>query len=392
MSFIGNRPDSFGYSSTSYDHFSGTGSQTVYTLTRSVSANADIFVTVNNVPQDPGVAYYVTNLNTLTFTSAPSSVANNIVIVYRNFVQTGLALGANTVTSFTIAPGAVQAYQISSVSNTSITGLITAAQLAPGAGGNPTANNLSNTAGNTIITSANSITMNAVSGIIDASNTTGALIVPTGTTAQRPVNAANGAIRWNTSNTGVEFYNSSAWVNPLTNLTPGVAIQTQYVISNTRVNVNPGATTLTEASNAYRVNITPLYSNSLILLHYFIPATYGVTTPFAANYIIRMSAVRYANGTGYNGSYTNLTSAGTTSGNYMGLAGYNYRISNGYDYNDGAAAIWNAIDLPGSTNTVQYGFVFTVEGQSIQFGQSLTSSSTYSFYAPIVIIAQEIKQ
>jgi len=129
MSFIGNRPDSFGYSSTSYDHFSGTGSQTVYTLTRSVSANADIFVTVNNVPQDPGVAYYVTNLNTLTFTSAPSSVANNIVVVYRNFVQTGLALGANTVTSFTIAPGAVQAYQISSVSNTSITGNIISSQI-----------------------------------------------------------------------------------------------------------------------------------------------------------------------------------------------------------------------------------------------------------------------
>ena len=206
MSFIGNRPDSFGYSSTSYDHFSGTGSQTVYTLTRSVSANADIFVTVNNVPQDPGVAYYVTDLNTLTFTSAPSAVANNIVVVYRNFVQTGLALGANTVTSFTIAPGAVQAYQISSVSNTSISGLITAAQLAPGAGGNPTANNLSNTAGNTIITSANSITMNAVSGIINASVTTGALIVPTGTTAQRPVNAANGAIRWNTSNNWAEIY------------------------------------------------------------------------------------------------------------------------------------------------------------------------------------------
>ena len=214
MSFIGNRPDSFGYSSTSYDHFSGTGSQTVYTLTRSVSANADIFVTVNNVPQDPGVAYYVTNLNTLTFTSAPSAVANNIVVVYRNFVQTGLALGANTVTSFTIAPGAVQAYQISSVSNTSISGLITAAQLAPGAGGNPTANNLSNTAGNTIITSANSITMNAVSGIIDASNTTGAFNIPTGTYTQRPVNAANGAIRWNTSNSWCEMYTgtTTGWV------------------------------------------------------------------------------------------------------------------------------------------------------------------------------------
>ena len=55
MSFLGNRPDSFSYASTSYDHFNGTGSQTVYTLSRNVTANADIFVTVGNVPQDPSV-------------------------------------------------------------------------------------------------------------------------------------------------------------------------------------------------------------------------------------------------------------------------------------------------------------------------------------------------
>jgi hypothetical protein len=105
MSFIGNRPDSFGYSSTTYDHFSGTGSQTVYTLSRSVSANSDIFVTVNSVPQDPGVAYYVTDLNTLTFTSAPSALANNIVVVYRNFVQSslGIAVAAKSITSYQLA-------------------------------------------------------------------------------------------------------------------------------------------------------------------------------------------------------------------------------------------------------------------------------------------------
>jgi hypothetical protein len=175
MSFIGNKPDSFGYSSTSYDHFSGTGSQTVYTLTRSVSANADIFVTVNNVPQDPGVAYYVTDLNTLTFTSAPSAVANNIVVVYRNFVQTGLALGANTVTSFTIAPGAVQAYQISSVSNTSISGNITSGQITSVANtqidGNITSNQIasvSNTAitGNIISSQITSVSNTQLTGLI----------------------------------------------------------------------------------------------------------------------------------------------------------------------------------------------------------------------------------
>ena len=211
MSFIGNRPDSFGYSSTSYDHFSGTGSQTVYTLTRSVSANADIFVTVNNVPQDPGVAYYVTNLNTLTFTSAPSSVANNIVIVYRNFVQSGIAPGANTVTTYAIAPNAVQAYQISSVSNTSITGNIVSSQIT----------SVANTQITGLINSnqISSVTTTQLTGQIsvvqlDTGSATGngSIIVPIGTTGQRPV-ATAGAIRYNTTLSTLESANGVSWAN-----------------------------------------------------------------------------------------------------------------------------------------------------------------------------------
>jgi hypothetical protein len=37
-------------------------------------------------------------------------------------------------------------------------------------------------------------------------STTGFLAIPQGTTAQRPANAANGAIRWNTSNSAMEVY------------------------------------------------------------------------------------------------------------------------------------------------------------------------------------------
>ena len=114
MSFLGNRPDSFSYASTSYDHFNGTGSQTVYTLSRGVSANADVFVTVGNVPQDPGVAYYVSNLNTLTFTSAPpADYTNNIVVVYRQYVQATIAPAANTVTATQIAANTIQPYHLS---------------------------------------------------------------------------------------------------------------------------------------------------------------------------------------------------------------------------------------------------------------------------------------
>lgn len=112
MSFLGNRPDSFGYSSTSYDHFNGDGTTTTFSLSRAVTANSDIFVTVGNVPQDPGVAYYVTDLYTLKFTGAPVSGSGNIVVTYRNLVQSGIAPAANSVTTSAIAANTVQYWQL----------------------------------------------------------------------------------------------------------------------------------------------------------------------------------------------------------------------------------------------------------------------------------------
>ena len=112
MSYLGARPDAFNFSSTSYDHFNGDGSTVTFTMSRAVVANSDIQVTVNNVPQDPGVAYYVSNLYTLTFTGAPTSGTGNIVVVYRNLVQAGVAPAANTVTSGAIASGAISSYQL----------------------------------------------------------------------------------------------------------------------------------------------------------------------------------------------------------------------------------------------------------------------------------------
>jgi hypothetical protein len=113
MSFLGNRPDSFQYGSTAYDHFSGDGVTTTFNLSRQVSANGDIQVVVNNVIQDPGVAYSVSNLTTLTFTGAPTAGTNNIYVVYRQFVQSGIAPGANTVTMSAIAANTIQPWQLS---------------------------------------------------------------------------------------------------------------------------------------------------------------------------------------------------------------------------------------------------------------------------------------
>jgi hypothetical protein len=57
------------------------------------------------------------------------------------------------------------------------------------------------------------------SGIVDASQSTGAVILPTGTTAQRPTPLSTGAMRWNTTNGNIDLYTGNAtagWQNPAT--------------------------------------------------------------------------------------------------------------------------------------------------------------------------------
>jgi len=93
------------------ERFSGTGSATAFTLARQVVSPTDIDVVVENVTQEPTVAYSV-NGNTLTFTEAPGSGTNNIYVVYRGsgisnyaFVPDGsitFAKLANNIKQFTV--------------------------------------------------------------------------------------------------------------------------------------------------------------------------------------------------------------------------------------------------------------------------------------------------
>ena len=90
MSYIGNTPTNQNFVAGA-DQFNGTGSQTVFTLSRNVNTVFDIFATVSNVPQDPFTAYTVSG-NAITFTSAPPAGTGNIDVVYRaTNVQTFLA-------------------------------------------------------------------------------------------------------------------------------------------------------------------------------------------------------------------------------------------------------------------------------------------------------------
>jgi hypothetical protein len=51
----------------------------------------------------------------------------------------------------------------------------------------------------------------AISGVIEMDNVTGALALPKGTTAQRPGTSITGMQRWNTTTGSIEVYNGTAW-------------------------------------------------------------------------------------------------------------------------------------------------------------------------------------
>jgi hypothetical protein len=146
MSYLGSTPASQ-FFAPGTDTFSGTGSQTAFTLSRNVATVNDILVVVNNVDQQPS-NYTVLN-NVLTFSPAPSAGTNNI---YVRYLSTNLQ---------TIAP------------------------------------------------QAGSVTKQGLD--VGNSDGTGATILPTGTTAQRPSIPLNGMYRMNSTTGYPEYYDGTTW-------------------------------------------------------------------------------------------------------------------------------------------------------------------------------------
>ena len=79
MPYLGNEP-AVAYTSTTKDTFSGDGSTTDFTMSKSANVNA-VRVVVENVVQNPTVAYTCSG-TTLSFTSAPPTGTSNIYVVH----------------------------------------------------------------------------------------------------------------------------------------------------------------------------------------------------------------------------------------------------------------------------------------------------------------------
>ena len=239
MSYIGNEPGVTNFV-LGLDRFNGTGACTQFTLTRTIDDANALEVLVNSIQQDPTSSYSV-SAGLLTFTEAPSNGANNIVVIYRSTatitftnvttaqiadgavtsskLASGLLPTANITAAFNTANAAfLQANTPSHVANSAsiyANGAFTAANAATAT--DTTQNNSITVALNTAnaaFTTANNANANgsitAAKLDIKSANGVGAVILPAGTTAQRP-SGTSGSIRYNTTTGQFEGYTSTDW-------------------------------------------------------------------------------------------------------------------------------------------------------------------------------------
>lgn len=154
----------------------------------------------------------------------------------------------------------------------------------------------------------------------------------------------------------------------------------QTVVSKSDTQSTLNVTDFTEASSNYRVTITPIKSNSIIMLTYYVAAN----TALASNTLYMFRARNITGNRNVNGEAA--ASGSRWQAQWVGRPG------NGYDSNDQMTCMWTCYDSPGTTTAQTYGWQYRRESGgsgTIYFNYSSGDNSTYGFVSPNIIIAQE---
>lgn len=149
------------------------------------------------------------------------------------------------------------------------------------------------------------------------------MVPPSGTTAQRPVSALNGELRYNTTTTRQEFYNGTFWT-PIGQVLQVVSGTISASTGTTQIPFDNTLPTSTEGHQIWSTTFTPISSTSRIAIRYQITA---------------------ASGTNARTMTTSLLAGTTTIG-----AGANYAQTANVPY----SIVVQAVHQPGSTATITF--------------------------------------
>jgi len=226
MATIGNQIVSAPYVN---DVFSGTGSQTAFTLTFAPATTAAIAVHVAGVYQAP--SSYTLSGTTLTFNSAPAVGSNNIQVLHLSigFVAqvpsdgsvTTAKIATDAITTSTIADANVTNAKIVTVANTKITGVITSTQLANTAVTTGTYGGASNVSVITVdqqgrVTSASNVSISIPSGSYVTNTNNSILTNNTSITSNSTISSNTGGLSVGpitiSANMSVTIANNARWI------------------------------------------------------------------------------------------------------------------------------------------------------------------------------------
>ena len=226
MSYIGNQPQ---YTAFVTDEFSGNGSTIAFTMSVAPASSAAVLVAISGILQAPTTYGVVGRI--LTFTQAPPIGTGNISVrylglpasnvttsAYRSVTEFTATAGQTTFAPASYTPGFINVYRSGArlgIDDYVATNGATVTLTNPALAGDLISIEsffVSNVL-NAIPNVAGAITPSLLDSTSQSGS--GAIQIPSGTTAQRPTSPTNGMIRKNTTTGYVEYWDpaTNSWIS-----------------------------------------------------------------------------------------------------------------------------------------------------------------------------------